>query len=215
MPQGSALVERCFSLSGLLPLPVFVLLHLSHELGLAFASDVSELIRSEPDLVSRSTSLLLVWLPLSAHVLGGVWLLLARRELAPSVGEVDTSASAKRLSRLTATLALLFVVYHCREFEVAAWLGEADRRDAGLRLVALLSSTNYGVPLRAGFYLLGLAATVAHAGLGVHRALLRQGLLTTPGRRRASARLCAGTAALAFVLGALAVIRVASGVLLH
>jgi cytochrome c biogenesis protein CcdA len=82
-------------------------------------------------------------------------------------------------------------------------------------LVARLSATSWGVPLRGGAYLLGLAATVAHAGLAVHRALLREGFLRDARWRRRSAQLCAASAALLFTLGAAAVIRVASGTLLN
>jgi hypothetical protein len=213
--HGRPAVERWFSLSGLIPLPVFLVLHLSRELGLAFASDVSDLIRPEPGIGSRLTALLLVWAPLSLHALIGAWLLLLRRSLPkPATGD-DVVALALRISRYSSVVALLFIAYHAGEYPIAVWLGQADARDAGLRLVGRLSSTSFGVPLRGGAYLLGLAGTLAHAGLGVHRALLREGWLGTAARRQSSARLCAIVTALLFVVGAAAVIRVASGVLLH
>ena len=214
MAHSRPAVERWFSLSGLVPLPVFLTLHLSRELALAFASDVSDLIRPAPGIGSILTGALLVWAPLLLHAALGVRLLISGRgSTRPAAGDVP--ALALRLSRWTSVAALLFIAYHAREYPLAVWLAEADARDAGLRLVARLSSTNFGVPLRAGAYLLGLAATVAHAGLGVHRALLREGWLNSAARRRASARLCAAMSALLFGLGAAAVIRVASGVLLH
>jgi succinate dehydrogenase/fumarate reductase cytochrome b subunit len=208
-------VERWFSLSGLVPLPVFLTLHLSRELALAFASDVSDLIRPAPGIGSILTGALLVWAPLLLHAALGVRLLVSGRGLSrPEAGD-DVPELALRVSRWTSVLALVFIAYHAREYPMAVWLAEADARDAGLRLVGRLSSTSLGVPLRAGAYLLGLAASVAHAGLAVHRALLREGWLSSVARRRASARLCAATSVLLFGLGAAAVIRVASGVLLH
>jgi hypothetical protein len=206
-------VERWFSLSGLIPLPVFLVLHLSRELALAFASDVSDMVRPEPGIVSLLTAALLVWVPLLLHVAFGVVLLVRGRGLAPLAADVP--ALSRRMSRLTSVVALLFIAYHARHFPVASWLSEADARDAGLRLVGYLSSTRLGVPLHGAAYLLGLAGSLAHAGLGVHRALLREGFLASEARRRASARLCAGVSALLFGVGAVAVIRVATGVFLH
>ncbi len=214
MAHGRPAVERWLSLSGLVPLPAFLLLHLGRELWLSLASDVSDLVRVPPSAFGTVTALLLVWLPLVTHASLGAWLLVNARPSAPAARD-DVPRGALGISRLTAALALLFVAYHAREYPIAVWLGEADARDAGLRLVERLSSTSFGVPLRGGAYLLGLAATVAHAGLGVHRALLRLGLLRTPLRRQSSARVCVLAAALLFCLGALSVIRVASGTLLH
>ena len=198
-----------------MPLPVFLALHLSRELSLAMAGDVSELVRPPASLFAGLTAALLVWLPLGVHALLGAWLLATRQPSAPPAAGVDVPPLALNVSRYTSGIALLFVLYHTREYPLAAWLGEADARDAGLRLVARLSATTWGVPLRGGAYLLGLAATIAHAGLALHRALLRLGLLATRARRRRSARLCVACAALLFGLGAGAVIRVASGTLLH
>jgi succinate dehydrogenase / fumarate reductase, cytochrome b subunit len=206
-------VERWFSLSGLIPLPVFLVLHLSRELVLAFASDVSELVRPAPGVLSILTAAFLVWAPLVLHAGLGVFLLVSGRALAPLVAEVP--ALARRMSRITSVVALLFIAYHARHFPLAVWLGEADARDAGLRLVGFVSSTHYEVPLHGAAYFLGLAGTLAHAGLGVHRALLREGFLASEARRLASARLCAGASALLFGVGAVAVIRVATGAFLH
>jgi hypothetical protein len=207
-------VERCLTWTGLIPLPVFLVLHLSCELQLARASDISQLIRPQPSAFASLTALALVWLPLAAHLGLGAWLLAARRATVAAAA-LDVARPALSVSRLASVLALLFVVYHAREYPLAVWLGEADARDAGFRLVARLSATSWGVPLRGGAYLLGLAATVAHAGLAVHRALLREGFLRDPRWRRRSAQLCAAGAALLFTLGAGAVIRVASGALLN
>jgi hypothetical protein len=82
-------------------------------------------------------------------------------------------------------------------------------------LIAQLSSASGGVPLRGGAYLLGLLATSVHAGVGLHRGLLREGVIRHPRRRRLSARLCAAFGVLTFALGAAVVIRVASGALLR
>jgi len=205
-------VERWLTWSGLIPLPVFLVLHLLRELKLAFATDVSDVLRAEPTGFATATSWLLVWLPLLVHVaLGGARWLSGRTASPPP----DVPATARLVSRATSVLALCFLVYHARGFALPVWLGEAAAEDAGFRLLAELSSTRWGVPLSGGVYLLGLLATVTHAGLGVHRGLLREGWLRSSGRRRLSARLCAGSGAALFCVGAAAVIRVASGVLLR
>jgi succinate dehydrogenase/fumarate reductase cytochrome b subunit len=208
-------VERWLSWSGLVPLPAFLLLHLTRELQLAFHDDVSDVLRPAPSMFGQVTSWLLVWLPLLVHGALGVFFLLGGRRLSPPSTGADVPALPRLVSRIGGALALLFVAYHTRSYSIAVWLGEADARDAGFRLLAELSSTRFGVPLLGGAYLLGLLATVTHAGLAVHRTLLVEGLLATAARRQASARACAGIAALLFGVGAAAVIRVASGVLLR
>lgn len=205
-------VERWLTWSGLVPLPVFLLLHLSTELYRSFASDVADLVRAAPSPFELVTRALLVWAPLGVHAALGVWLLLFGRERARAV---DVARLPRLLSRVWAAAALAFVVYHARELTGSVWLGETDVRDLGLRLVATLSGTRAGVPLHAAGYLLGLLATLAHAGLATHRGLLAEGLLPTPASRQRSARACAALATLLFGVGALSVIRVASGALLH
>ena len=206
-------VERWLCWSGLLPLPAFLLLHLGRELSLSTATDVTELVRGAPGTFSLVTSAVLVWLPLTAHAALGVWCITSGR--ATLALESEVRAPARAVSRLCSVVALLFVLFHARQYPLAVLLGEADSRDAGLRLVAELAGTHWGVPLRGAAYVLGLAATAAHAGLGVHRALLRLGFLASDGRRQASARLCTLAAVLLFCVGVAAVIRVASGALLR
>ena len=208
-------VERWLSWSGLVPLPAFLVLHLAHELQLAFRDDVSDVLRPEPSTLGQLTSWLLVWLPLLIHGALGAFFLLSGRRLSPISVGTNVPPLPRLVSRISGALALIFVAYHAREYSVSVWLGEADARDAGFRLLAELSSTWFGVPLLGGAYLLGLLATVTHASVGVHRALVAQGLLTTGARRQASARACAGFGALLFIVGAAAVIRVATGVLLR
>lgn len=207
-------VERWLTWSGLVPLPAFLALHLAHELGWAFAADVSDVVRPTPTLFTQLTSLVLVWLPLGVHVALGCsrwWL----GRAASAARKGDVPASARLVSRVASALSLAFVAYHARAYSLPVWLGDAAAEDVGFRLLEELSSATSGVPLRGGLYLLGLLVTVAHAGIGVHRGLLLEGLLSTPEKRRLSARACALGGALGFCFGAAAVIRVASGVLLR
>lgn len=205
-------VERWLRWTGLVPLPAFLALHLGRELWLAGASEPSQLVRAPTSPFALVSAALLVWLPFLLHCGLGLWLVSASpRRLPPD----DVPRTARVISRACALVAFAFLLYHARAFPVAVLLGEADARDAGFRLVSELASSSYGVPLQGGLYLLGVAATLGHAGLGVHRALLLEGMLTSRERRRASARVCASVAAALFVLGALAVIRVATGGLLR
>jgi len=204
-------VERWLTWSGLVPLPVFLVLHLSTELYRSFASDVGDLVRAAPTAFELVTLALLVWAPLCVHAALGVWLMCGRHE----ARAVDVARLPRALSRAWAIVALAFLIYHTCELTGLVWLGAADARDLGFLLVAKLSSTRGGVPLHASAYLLGLLATLAHAGLSTHRGLLAEGLLPTPAKRQRSARACAVLATLLFGMGALAVIRVASGALLH
>jgi hypothetical protein len=214
LAHGRPAVERWLAWSGLVSLPSFLLIHLGRELALAFATDVSDVLRPAPSVLVKVTALLLVWLPLGVHLALGGWFLLSGRGLTPAPGG-DVPTLSRLVSRLTSVLAAVFVVYHARTYALAVWLGEADARDAGFRLIAQLSSTRFGVPLVGAGYLLGLLATVTHAATAMHRALLAEGLLSTATRRRISARACAAFGSALFCVGAVAVIRVASGVLLR
>ncbi len=214
LAHGRPAVERWLTWSGLVPLPVFLLLHLARELRLSFGSDVSDVLRPASGAFAALTGLLLVWLPLTTHAALGGYFVLSGRKLSPLAGD-DVPRMPRLVSRVSSVLALAFVVYHSRTFPLAVWLGEADARDAGFRLIGQLSSTRFGVPLAGGVYLVALLATLAHAALAVHRGLLAEGRLPTPAKRRTSARLCAAFGAASFCVGAAAVIRVASGVLLR
>jgi hypothetical protein len=217
-PEGVAharsAVERWLTWTGLVPLPAFLILHLGRELALATPDDVSEVVRQPPSAFGLLSSALLVWAPLAVHAGLALWLLSSGPRSSSSRPR-DVPASARLTSRVCAFVALLFLVYHARQYPLAVLLREAHASDAGFRLLNELSGTSYGVPLRAGAYLIGVAATVGHAGLGLHRALLGEGWLDTPERRRRSALGCAVVAVLLFCAAAGTVIRVASGVLLR
>ena len=212
LAQQRPAVERWLRWSGLLPLPALLLLHLTNELARAFATDVRDVVRQSPNAVQTLAGLGLVGLPLVVHAVLGAWWLVTGRSL-PSVS--PTPALPRVLSRICAAIAGLFLVWHARAYAAAVWLGEADARDAGFRLLEELSTTRFGVPLSGAGYLFGLLATSTHAGLAVHRALGGEGLLDSEPRRRLSARACAAFGVITFALGAAAVIRVASGVLLR
>lgn len=213
MAQGRPAVERWLRWSGLVPLPAFLLVHLGSELARAFPADVRDVLRHGPSLLTALACALLVWAPLLLHSALAGWLLAKGRlltlpsEVMPRLPQV--------VSRWSALAAAVFVLYHAQRYTFPVWLGDADARDAGFRLLAELSSTRFGVPLSGAAYLLGLLATTAHAGIGVHRALLAEGYLQSAERRRLSARACTAFAVVGFCTGAAAVIRVASGVLLR
>lgn len=217
-PEGVAharsAVERWLTWTGLVPLPAFLVLHLGRELALSTPLDVSEVVREPPSVFGLISSALLVWLPLAVHSGLALWQLSSGgRARAPRASDVP--AGARRASRFCAVIALLFLAYHARQYPIAALLREAHASDAGFRLLGELSGTSHGLPLRAGAYLVGVAATLAHAGLGLHRALLAEGWLATTDRRRRSALYCTLATALLFFVAASTVIRVASGVLLR
>jgi hypothetical protein len=213
LAQGRPAVERWLTWSGLIPLPAFLVLHLARELVLAYATDVASVARPAPGALALVTSYLLVWLPLSVHALLGVFRLLSKDRTAAQ--PADVPSQTRTISRVTSVVALAFLLYHGRDYATLSWLGEGDARDGGFRLIEELSTTRAGVPVAAGLYVVGLLATLVHAGLASHRGLLREGWLTTPSRRLRSARLCTAFALLLFGVGAISVIRVASGVLLR
>jgi succinate dehydrogenase/fumarate reductase cytochrome b subunit len=212
--QARPFVERCLSWSGLAPLPAFLILHLASEFRQAFAEDVGEVVREPRGIPRAALVAILVWAPLALHlVLGGGKLVFGWPGAAHA--EAKPRDAWRSVSKACAALSAVFVLYHLRRYPFAVWLGEADPRDAGFRILAELSSTRFGVPLGGAIYLLGLAATSAHLGIAGHRALEGEGLLHGPAERKLSARAWALLGSALFGVGAALVIRVASGVLLR
>jgi succinate dehydrogenase / fumarate reductase cytochrome b subunit len=154
--------------------------------------------------------LALVLLPLAAHAALGV------RRVASSSPTGDPhwpGALGRALQRVSALVLAVFLCAHIWQFQGRRWLGELDRADYPAELYGSLSSTVLGgVPLVAIGYLLGIAAAAVHFGQGLYHAALSWGVVSDERRQRLG-RVCWLAAVCLFAVGALVVVRLATGAL--
>lgn len=193
-------LRKLHSLSGLVPVGVFMLVHLwTNAKALrgqsAFDEAVGE-INHLPFLPVLEAGILL---PLAFHAGYGIKLALEAR---PNVGAYPSARNwMYTLQRVTGIVALFFILFHLWEFRVQKALGAMPISAFYPTLCAHLSSTVAGVPLVALVYLVGLAASVFHFANGLWGFLCSWGITLTLRSQRLGA-LFAGALGLAvFVLG--------------
>ena len=159
------IVRRLFSLCGLLPLGVFLVVHLAiNASALAGSSAFARTAGWARDLPALPlVEWLLVFVPLAAHAGLGLWLIVRRRPLEPAA----PYARGLRLTmRVTAVGTLCFLAAHLSELR---FRGSSDALTPGVLATLLdahLSSTRYGVPWAGVAYLLGAACATFHFACG-------------------------------------------------
>ncbi|HEY8040134.1 MAG TPA: hypothetical protein VIF15_10090 [Polyangiaceae bacterium] len=164
--RRDALARRVFSLSGVVPLGVFLVVHVVVN---ARALRGAEAFTGAADAFARIPGLALVeavfvFAPLLFHAAFGLYLVAARRPL------VTPSPYPRALGiavRATGVAALAFLAMHLPELRFHL----PGARPAGGELLTLLaadlSSTSRGVPWRGVLYLLGSACVTFHFAAGV------------------------------------------------
>ena len=193
-------LRRCFELSGVVPLGVYLIVHLVSYARALLGSDEFGLV-ADPGLVLSALELVVIWLPLGFHAAYGAWL--ATRALP----EVRDEKQYALLMRVSGALALVFLVWHALWFSWPLKRGRIGPADVAERLAATLSSTSDGVPVVAALHLIGLGVVCAHFGWGFARFLEGWGVA-----RARPARLGAGLlSATLFGLGAATLIELATG----
>jgi hypothetical protein len=187
--------------------PAFAIFVLAHFAIQAFRAH-ADATRPEPGLELKpwvvTAVLVVVWLPfalLAGHELHRA-LSLAR--LPARNDRARALAVAERLSLL---VVVLFTVAHIAH---TAWpLLGGSFADADLRpeLILTLSTTSHGLPVQGIVYLCGVGASSFYAA--------RQALTALSGAPRAITRTVVALGVLGYALGSYAVIRCASGQILH
>lgn len=198
-PQG--LLGKCFELSGIVPLAVFVIVHVTTYAGALFGASRFGATGSEAGLVMSALEILLVWLPLAFHGLMGTWIALSRLEAEP----VERGRSVAL--RISGVLVAVFVGAHAVWFRWPLITGERSPEDLATMLAARLSSTIEGVPFVALAHLLGLAVLAVHLAVGVPRFVASFGLGSVDAARR-SAAIGSG---IVFLVGAATIVDFATG----
>ena len=197
--------ERAFRACGIAPLGVFVLLHVGmYGRALAGFRDFGDpdAIRLSPWVIALE--LALVAGPLAFHAGYGLHLL-ARRRNRPASGTLHV---LDRVQRASSLLVLAFIADHYARFRWPMLSGVAISSDAHALLVRELSSTSSGLPLVAGFQLLGIAAVAFHLGYGLYRFDWPLPWLAAEKRRT---WLAVGVGLLVLITASFAVIELATG----
>ena len=165
-PSRAVLLRRAFTVSGVLPLGAFLVVHLATNARAlagegAFNRAVSGYSRV-PGLALFEA--LFVFAPLLFHASFGFWLIVARRPLTvPS----PYPPMVRGAVRVTGVLAVAFLAMHLPELR----LRSPGARPGGAMLLSVLSadlsSLHYGIPWRGVAYLVGSGCVCFHFAAGL------------------------------------------------
>jgi succinate dehydrogenase / fumarate reductase cytochrome b subunit len=164
--RRALLLRRVFTLSGVVPLGAFLVIHLATNTR-ALAGEAA-FLRTVNDY-SRVPGLtlfevLFVFAPLLFHTGFGLWLVVARRPLTEPTPYPPTVRVAVRV---TGVLAVAFLAMHLPELR----LRSPGVRPGGALLLSVLgadlSSLSYGIPWRGVAYLLGSGCVCFHFAAGL------------------------------------------------
>lgn len=204
-------LRKLHSLSGVVPLGLFVVLHLyTNAQALSGRRSFEDAVRTRSELpYAPVLELVFIGLPLLFHALYGIKLSLSAR---PNVGRYSTTRNwMYLLQRISGVLTLAFVAYHLWQFRLQVALGNMARGDLFPELCAQLSSTTWNVPFVAMAYLVGVAATVFHFTNGLYGFCFSWGITISERASRAASGAFGVVGVVLFVLGANTVIYFATG----
>jgi succinate dehydrogenase / fumarate reductase cytochrome b subunit len=199
--------DKLLSLTGVVPLGAFLLLHLVVTSAIAGSREAYDRQASALHGGLGVLEVVLVLAPLLLHAGYGV--------LRTVRGGARTRAYASDLGplvqRASGLVVLVFVVAHVVEFRAEMWTRGAPASAFSSKLIDDLSSTSGGVPWIALGYLVGLAAALVHLVNGLSSACVVWGLTTTASSRarvQAALRVLGGAS---FALSAAVVVQLATG----
>jgi succinate dehydrogenase / fumarate reductase cytochrome b subunit len=179
--RPGSVLKKLHSLSGVVPLGAFVVLHLW-----ITASVVSSRAVYDRQIGFLHSGLLgvlepLVILPLFFHAIYGVLRVVGPRD-PDHAYDTDLMAALQRASGI---VVLAFVSLHLWEFRAQTWMHGLAESAYSTKLVADLSSTKYGVPWISLGYIVGMAGSVFHLVNGMTSFCTTWGFAPTePARRR-------------------------------
>ncbi len=165
-PSRAQQLRKLQSLAGVVPLGLFLLLHLGTNAsalrGRAAFDRAVDMLQHTPAL--PVVEVLLIYLPLAFHAGWGIKLAIAGR---PALQPRTTAGRLYLMQRVTGAFTLVFVAFHLYEFRIHQWLFGMSPQSFHTVLEMHLSSTRWGFPWIACGYLLGLASTVFHFANGL------------------------------------------------
>lgn len=204
-------LRRLHSLSGVVPLAVFLLAHLwTNAAALwgqrSFDAAVAR-INALPGLILLE--IFGIFVPLAFHAGYGIWL---TRRARPNVVTYPFARNwGYVLQRVSGVAVLAFLLLHLWELRVQKWLFGMDTRSFYPVLASGLSSTQWGIPWRALLYLGGLLATCVHFANGLFGFACTWGLVVSRRAQRRLFTISTALGVLTFVVGAGTVLHFATG----
>jgi succinate dehydrogenase / fumarate reductase cytochrome b subunit len=199
------------AVTGVVPLGAFLVLHLWVQARAVHGpTEYARVIRKAESVPGLWVfEILGIYAPLLFHAAYGIFL--SVRAASERAARPPRDAWSRPLQIASGIATLLFVAYHGWELPIARMLGRLRYADFFSVLVDRLSSTNdFGVPLHAMAYLLGLGASSYHFANGLNGFLLDFRVVTSGTTRRASV-VCTIAGIVVFLLGARSVIYLATG----
>jgi succinate dehydrogenase / fumarate reductase cytochrome b subunit len=160
-------IRRLHSLSGVVPLGVFLVEHLWAVSGAirGRAAFDARVIWLDGVRFGSVLEILFIGLPLAFHAVYGVVLAFDKKQNPDLYPYKDQRFAF--LLRATGVLSLLFIAWHVWELPLQRLLTKIPASDLYDLLVMHLSTTTRGVPWRAIGYFLGLFVTLAHFTYGM------------------------------------------------
>ncbi|MEE9296097.1 MAG: succinate dehydrogenase cytochrome b558 subunit [Phycisphaerae bacterium] len=190
------LIRRLHSLSGLVPIGVFLVVHLSVNAtinvgGEEFQRNVDRIHALGPLLVP--VEILGIFLPILFHAVLGLHIWLSGQ---PNVGTYRYGGNVRyTLQRVTGGIAFVFILYHVWHMH---WLGkglgggffdpEAGR--AAITAAESMRHTIFGFPVSI-LYAIGVLSTVYHLANGIWTSLITWGVTIGPSSQRIAGYVCA------------------------
>lgn len=203
------LLWRLHSLSGLIPLGVFVFVHLlSNAMILAgpdeFQTQVERIHALGPLLIP--VEIVGIFIPLLFHTILGIWIIFTGQHNVAVYGGREFSANVRyTLQRVSAWIVLVFIGYHVYQMH---WIGAIFPGGGAFKVhdgeLAVASATTAAVFDRgwwvAPLYAVGVIATAFHVANGVWTAMITWGITIRARSQQVSGYICA---AFGIVLGLL------------
>jgi succinate dehydrogenase / fumarate reductase cytochrome b subunit len=197
-------MRRVLAFTGVAPLAAFVVVHAITTSTAVMGSARFDRIFAHPTRAMTALTSIFLLAPLLFHAAFGTYVALANKK----IGAPDF---APRLRRVAAIATLLFLAYHVADVPMRVWTRAVQPEGLHDLLVAQLSSTVLGFPLRAVVYILGLGATAFHLASSLWTFCSTWGLTVTARAQRASAWGFGALGLLVFLVGGNTVVFFATG----
>lgn len=185
--------RRLHSLSGIIPLGVFLVFHLATN---ASVLDSPETFQRRVDAIHGlgrflvPVEILLIFVPIAFHAIVGLLLL---RESRSNVMRYGYLANWRYLlQRITGVVAVVYIAYHVWHMH---WLGRPlggglfDPHEAAGSAAAAMQQAYWGIPA-AALYIVGNLCVVYHFANGIWTALITWGITIGPRAQRVSGYVC-------------------------
>lgn len=203
------LVRRLHSLSGLIPVGVFLFLHLSTNAsilapgkpGAQFQEQVERIHSLGPLLVP--VEIVGIFIPLAFHVIVGFQIMLTARSNAQNYAYGGNIRYT--LQRATGMIAFVFILYHVWQMH---WMGEPfgggafkleeDGAPAAARTTAAAIQAGGWI---AAVYAIGILASVFHLANGIWTSLITWGITIRPRSQKVAGYVCSVIGVLLAVAG--------------